>query len=186
MGPAYPRQDQLMRQDEIVPKWASFVVGSAFLALSVLALANLMLGAAPPVRFIGTMMALAAVAQLLHAMLLTGWGGFHAWLFSGALFGAAGIIALYDPRLASVTSVIGLVLALGASGILRIRTGLRLRPQAGWKWLTLSGGITIATGAVVALGWPVEHAALFGAVLAADLIAQGIAATAFGLALRPD
>ena len=173
-------------RDVVYPKWALSVVGCTLVALGALAVANLLLGAAPPVRFIGIMMALGAVAQLLHAILVVGWRGFYGWLLSGALYGVAGLVVTYDPSLASLASAFGVVLAMGASAILRIRTGLRLRPQAGWRWLALSGGVTVATGAVVAMGWPVDHAGLFGTVLAADLLVQGITAVAFGFSLKRD
>jgi uncharacterized membrane protein HdeD (DUF308 family) len=178
--------DPAMGRDPVYPKWALSVIGAALAGLGALAVANLLVGTAPPIRFIGTMMALGAVTQLLHAMLVVGWRGFYPWLLSGALYGVAGVVVLYDPSLASLASAAGVVLALGASAILRIWTGIRLRPQAGWRWLALSGGFTVATGVVVAMGWPVDHARLFGTVLAADLLVQGIAAVAFGLTLKSD
>jgi uncharacterized membrane protein HdeD (DUF308 family) len=49
-----------------------------------------------------------------------------------------------------------------------------------------SGVITTLAGIVVALGWPVNTLWLLGRVLAIDLIFQGVAAIAFGLALRAD
>jgi uncharacterized membrane protein HdeD (DUF308 family) len=178
--------DQAMERDQVYPKWALSIVGCTLAALGALAVANLLVGAAPPVRFIGTMMALGAVAQFLHAMLVVGWSGFYPWLLSGTLYGAAGLVVTYDPSLASPASAVGIVLALGGSAILRMWTGLRLRPQAGWRRLALSGGFTVATGVVVAMGWPVDHAGLFGTVLAADLLVQGIAAVAFGFSLKSD
>ncbi|GEO13737.1 hypothetical protein MAE02_14330 [Microvirga aerophila] len=175
-----------MARDQVYPKWALSVVGAALVALGALAVANLFLGAAPPVRFIGAMMALGALAQLLHAMLVVGWRGFYPWLLSGVLYGVAGLVVIYDPSVASPASAVGVVLALGASAILRMWTSLRLRPQAGWRWLALSGGFTLTAGVAVAMGWPVDHAGLLATLFAADLVAQGIAAVAFGFSLKPD
>ena len=186
MESAHHDLDPALEQDPVYPKWALSVVGCTLVALSALAVANLFVGGAPPVRFIGAMMALGALSQLRHALLVVGWGGFYPWLLSGALYGVAGLVVSYDPYLISPASAVGVVLALGASAILRMWTGLQLRPQAGWRWLALSGGFTVATGVVVAMGWPVDHAGLFGTVLAADLLVQGIAAVAFGLTLKPD
>jgi uncharacterized membrane protein HdeD (DUF308 family) len=186
MGSAHHDLDPTVGWDPVYPKWALSIVGCTLVALSALAAANLFVGGAPPVRFIGTMMALGALSQLLHALLVVGWGGFYPWLLSGFLYGVAGLVVIYDPSLAGMASGLGVAFALGASAILRIRTGLRLRPQAGWRWLALSGGFTAATGVVVAMGWPVDHAGLFGTVLAADLLVQGVAAVAFGFSLKPD
>jgi uncharacterized membrane protein HdeD (DUF308 family) len=186
MGSMHPNLDPAMERDQVYPRWALSVVGCTLVTLGALAVANLIVGGASPVRFIGSMMALGAVAQLLHALLVVGWSGFYGWLLSGALYGAVGLVVVYDPSLASMTSAVSAVLALGASAILRIRTGLRLRPQVGWRWLALSGAFTMAVGVVVAMGWPVDHAGLFATVLAADLAAQGISAVAFGFSLKQD
>jgi uncharacterized membrane protein HdeD (DUF308 family) len=175
-----------MGRDQGYPRWALSVVGCTLAVLGALAVANLIVGGAPPVRFISSMMALGAVAQLLHALLMVGWSGFYGWLLIGALYGAAGLVVFYDPSLASMTSAVSAVLALAASAILRIRMGLRLQPPVGWRWLALSGAFTLAVGVVVAMGWPVDHAGLFGMVLAADLLVQGIMAVAFGFSLKRD
>jgi len=74
--------------------------------------------------------------------------------------------------------------ALIASGILRIVASFRLRPETGWGWLLASGVITLLAGIVVVIGWPVNTLWLLGLVLAIDLIFQGVAAIAFGLALK--
>ena len=186
MRSVHPDLDPATARDVVYPKWALSVVGCTLAALGAMAAANLVVGGAPPVRFIGAMMALGAVAQLLHAMLVVGWRGFYPWLLSGALYGVAGLAVIYDPSLASMASGLGVVLALGASAILRTWTSLRLRPQAGWRWLALSGTLTLAVVTVVANGWPVDHAGLFAMLLAADLVAQGILAVAFGFSLKPD
>ncbi|WP_162419775.1 HdeD family acid-resistance protein [Microvirga brassicacearum] len=174
-----------MGRDRVYYKWALSVVGSALLALGAMAIASLFVGAAPSVRFIGAMMTLGAVAQLLHAILVVGWSGFYAWLLSGGLYGIAGLVVIYNPSLASMTAALAVVFALCVSAILRMWTGVRLRPQAGWRWLALSGGFTIAVGVVVALGWPVDHVGLLATLLAADLVAQGFSAVAFGFSLKP-
>jgi uncharacterized membrane protein HdeD (DUF308 family) len=186
MRSVHPNLDPAMERDQVYPKWALFIVGATLVTLGALAFVNLFVGAAPLVRFTGAMMALGAVAQLLHALLVVGWRGFYAWVLSGALYGVAGLVVIYSPSLASMTSALGVVFALGASAILRLWTGIRLRPQAGWRWLALSGGLTIATSLVVAAGWPVDHAGLFATVLAADLVAQGVSAVASGLSLKAD
>jgi uncharacterized membrane protein HdeD (DUF308 family) len=36
------------------------------------------------------------------------------------------------------------------------------------------------------MGWPVDHAGLFGTMLAADLLVQGVTAVTFGFSLKRD
>jgi uncharacterized membrane protein HdeD (DUF308 family) len=47
-----------------------------------------------------------------------------------------------------------------------------------------SGVITLLAGLGVVIGWPVNTLWLLGLVLAIDLTFQGVAAIAFGLALK--
>src|SRR3954453_14694061 len=119
MGSVHHDLDPALGRDQVYPKWALSVVGCTLVALSALAVANLFVGGAPPVRFIGAMMALGALSQLLHALLGGGWRGFSPWLLSGALYGAAGLAVIYDPSVGSPASAFGVVLALGSSAILR-------------------------------------------------------------------
>jgi uncharacterized membrane protein HdeD (DUF308 family) len=70
MRSVHPNPDPAIGRDRVYAKWALSVVGFALLGLGVLAVASLFVGAAPSVRFIGAMMALGGLAQLLHALLV--------------------------------------------------------------------------------------------------------------------
>jgi uncharacterized membrane protein HdeD (DUF308 family) len=152
--------------------------------LGLLAFANLVMATVVSVLYVGVLMLIGAVAQIIHAFRVKRWGGFFFWLLSGLLYGAAGILAFYNPVLAAAALTLLLAAALIASGILRIVSSFRLRPETGWGWLLASGVITLIAGIVVAIGWPVNTLWLLGLVLAIDLTFQGVAAIAFGLALK--
>lgn len=170
---------------ELHSKWGWFVaLGVVLLVLGILALGNLLVATLASVFFVGIMMILGAVAQVIHAFRMKGWEGFFYWLLGGLLYGAAGVIAFIDPALAAVALTLLLAVALIASGILRIWTGGRLRPAPGWGWVVASGVVSTLAGIVFALGWPVNSLWLLGLVLAIDLTFQGVSAIVIGLTLK--
>jgi uncharacterized membrane protein HdeD (DUF308 family) len=117
---------------ELCSKWGWFVaLGVVLLVLGILALGNLLVATLASVFFVGIMMILGTIAQVIHAFRMKGWGRFF-WLLAGLLYGAAGVIAFTDPALAAVALTLLLAVALIASGVLRIWTGVRLRPASGW------------------------------------------------------
>jgi uncharacterized membrane protein HdeD (DUF308 family) len=73
-------------------------------------------------------------------------------------------------------------LLAASSGLSRIWLSLHARARHGWGWIAASGMVTILTGLVFLLGWPVDSLWLLGLVLAIDLIFQGCAL--LGLAAR--
>jgi uncharacterized membrane protein HdeD (DUF308 family) len=170
---------------EVRSKWGWFVaLGVALLVLGFLAFGNLLAATLASVFFVGAMMIVGAVAQVIHALQVKGWGGFLLWLLSALLYGAAGVLVFANPALAAVTLTLVLAVALIASGALRIVSGVRLRPSSGWGWVVASGVISVLAGVVFLLGWPVNSLWLLGMVLAIDLVFQGVAAIGFGLALK--
>jgi uncharacterized membrane protein HdeD (DUF308 family) len=187
MSTARSAFDPASAEAELRPRWGWFVaLGVVLLVLGVLAFGNLLIATVASVVFVGALMVIGAIAQIIHAFRVKRWGGFFFWLLSGLLYGAAGILTFYNPALAAAALTLVLAAALIASGILRIWSSFRLRPQTGWGWLLASGVITLVAGVVVALGWPVNTLWLLGLVLAIDLTFQGVAAIAFGLALKAD
>jgi uncharacterized membrane protein HdeD (DUF308 family) len=170
---------------ELRPRWGWFVaLGVALLVLGLIAFGNLLIATVVSVLYVGALMFFGAVAQIIHAFRVRRWGGFIFWLLSGLLYGVGGFLAFYNPVLAAAVLTLLLAAALIASGVLRIWSSFRLRPETGWGWLLGSGVITLLAGIVVAIGWPVNTVWLLGLVLALDLTFQGVAAIAFGLALR--
>jgi uncharacterized membrane protein HdeD (DUF308 family) len=179
------RSDLAAMKAELGSKWGWFVaLGVALLVLGILALGNLLVATLTSVFFVGIMMILGAIAQVIHAFRMKGWGGFFYWLLGGLLYGAAGVIAFTDPALAAVALTLVLAVALIASGILRIWMGVRLRPAPGWGWVVASGVVSALAGVVFALGWPLNSLWLLGLILAIDLTFQGVSAIAFGFALK--
>lgn len=166
-------------------KWGWFVaLGILLLVFGGVALANLVVATVASVFFVGTMMLIAGIVQIVHAFSVKSWGGLFWWLGSGLLYAVAGLLAFYNPLLASAILTFMLAVALVASGLMRLWIGMKSRPAKGWGWIVAAGVVTTLAGLVIALGWPVNSLWILGMFLAIDLIFQGWTFVAFGLALK--
>jgi len=171
--------------DELGARWGWFVaLGIVLLVLSAIGFVHVFAATLVSVIFIGVLMLIGGIGQLIHAWRVKQLAGFLFWTASGLLYAAAGVIALVNP----ITGAAILTLLLGATliavGALRLWIWFNNRGQRGWQWLALSGIITLATGILVAVLWPGNSTWLLGLVLAIDLLFQGWSALLLGLALR--
>lgn len=170
---------------ELREKWGWFVgLGILMLVAGVIAMLNLFLATVVSVYYVGALMLVGGIFQIVHAFSVKTWGRLAWWLLSGLVYAAAGIIAFANPLLASSVLTLLLAAALLAAGVMRIWVGLENRERANWGWIVAAGVVTALAGLVIALGWPVNSLFILGAFLAVDLIFQGAALTAFGMALK--
>ncbi|MFK4820004.1 HdeD family acid-resistance protein [Ochrobactrum quorumnocens] len=170
---------------EVSAKWGWFIaLGVALLILGGIALGNLVLATVVSVYYVGIMMLVAGVIEIIHAFGVKTWGGFFFWLLSGLLYAAAGIVAFVNPILAAGVLTFLLAAALLGAGAFRIWLGFKSKPAAGWGWIVAAGIITVLAGLVIALQWPVNSLFILGLFLAIDLIFQGWSFITFGLGIK--
>jgi uncharacterized membrane protein HdeD (DUF308 family) len=170
---------------EVRSKWGWFVLlGAVLVVLGFVAFANLIIATLVSVLYVGILMTVGAIAQIVHAFQVKTWAGFFYWLLSGIFYGAAGVITWLNPVLAAVTLTLLLAVMLIVAGLLRIWSGFKLRGHSAWGWGVASGLITLLAGIIFLIGWPVNSLWLLGLVLAIDLTFQGIAAIGVGFTLK--
>ena len=121
---------------EVRSKWGWFVaLGIAFLVLGAIAFFNVVTATVVSVFYVGMLMLIGAVMEIIHAFGVKSWGSFFWWLLSGIVYAVAGVIALVNPLLAAGVLTLLLAVALIAGGIFRIWVGMRARPTANWGWM---------------------------------------------------
>ena len=166
-------------------KWGWFVgLGVLLLVLGGIAFANLLVATVASVFFVGSMMLMAGIIEIAHAFGVRTWERFFYWFLSGLLYAVAGFFAFYNPLLASSVLTLLLAIALVASGVLRIAFAIRNKTAKNWGWIVAAGVVTLLAGLLIAARWPVNSLWVLGMFLAIDLIMQGWAFIAVGLALR--
>jgi uncharacterized membrane protein HdeD (DUF308 family) len=166
-------------------RWGWFVaLGGALVVLGVIAMAHIFAATLVSVLFIGIMMLVGGVGQLIHAWRIRQMAGFMFWTLSGLLYAGAGLIAIVNPAVGASALTLLLGATLIGVGALRLWIWFNNRAQPGWKWLALSGVITLFTGILVAVNWPGNSAWILGLLLALDLLFQGWTTMLIGFSLR--
>ena len=123
--------------------------------------------------------------QFIAAFNVKSWGKFAFWLLLGALYVAAGVIAIMNPLLAAAYLTLMLGIALAVGGVLRIFLAFNMKSAGGpWGWVALSGVITFALGCMIIAQWPASSLFVLGVFLGIDLIFIGSGWLSMGLALR--
>ena len=164
-------------------RWGWFLLlGIIFVILGAIAVSNLLYATIVTVYYVGLLMIVAGIAQIVQSLRIKTWGGFFLWLLSGLLYAGAGIIAFANPLLASAILTLLLALLTIASGLMRLWLGFQAQSEHGWGWIIASGIVTTLAGLIFVLGWPVNSLWLLGLVLSIDLVFQGL--TLIGLSLR--
>lgn len=158
-------------------------LGIALTILGIIAFANLFLASVASVYYIGLAMIVGAVAQVALAFRVRGWGRTALLVLGAAIYAVAGVFTLMNPLLASTVLTLMLGIALLVSGVLRIIVALRERHRKGWVWVIGTGILSVVAGIVVVGQWPLNSLWMLGVVLAADLLAQGLAWLFFGIGL---
>ncbi|WP_424140574.1 HdeD family acid-resistance protein [Roseomonas chloroacetimidivorans] len=165
--------------------WLWFIaLGIGLVLLSLVAFANLFVTTLATIFMLGILMLAAGVAHILLAIRGRKSRRFWAWMLSGLLYTAAGILVIANPLLASTVTTLFIAVALLVAGAGRLWVGLDSSAGRDKAWFVVSGVLTMLTGLLIATGWPVNSLWVVGLFLAIDLLIQGCAYASFGLALR--
>lgn len=165
--------------------WGWFaVLGIAFIVLGFVALAHVLASTVATVFYVGLLVAVGGVVQVIHAFRVQGWGRFFYWLVAGLLYVVAGGLMFSNPLLAAGVLTLMIGVALAVEGIFRIVAGFGARPGQGWVWIVVSGLVTLLLGLIIIARWPVNSVYILGLFLGVDLIVNGVGTLLFGLALR--
>ncbi|ARO13363.1 hypothetical protein BVG79_00001 [Ketogulonicigenium robustum] len=157
--------------------------GIVMLLAGILAFGNVLMATVASVYYVGVLMVIGGIAQLVQVFYATGWGRLY-WLLGGVLYTLAGILTFFNPLLAASILTLFLGAALVAGGVLRIVLAWRVDPDLGKWWLVAAGVITLLAGLVILFGWPVNSLYILGLLLAIDLMFQGWAAIFLAFAAR--
>lgn len=100
--------------------------------------------------FVGWLLVIGGVVQIVHAFRAKDWSGFFWEFLIGALEAVAGVILLSYPLAGIVALTVFLAVMFIIEGAFRAALAFKLKPHAGWGWV-LAGGIV--SGLVGVLIW---------------------------------
>lgn len=122
---------------------------------------------------IGSILIVAGVMQLVHGVQTRKWKRAGLSLLSGVLAIVAGGLLLVYPLFGLVTLTSVITAFLLVSGIFKIFYAFKLRPEAGWKWLAVSGVLAVLLALLVLSQWPQAAVWLMGLLIGFDLLFTG-------------
>lgn len=171
--------------DKAADHWGWFVAyGVALIFLGAIASISLVTATVASVLVNGILMIVAGLGEIVVGLRARDWSRFLLWIAAGLLYIAAGVIAVMNPLLAAAVFTLMLGAGLLATGLVRAFTAWRMPATAPRGWIVFSAVVTALLGVFVIALWPANSLFLLGALLAVDLIFQGVGWTSFGLALR--
>jgi uncharacterized membrane protein HdeD (DUF308 family) len=172
-------------QTELSGKWGWFVaLGIGLIVLAVIAWLDVVAVTIAGTIFIGAMLLVGGIFQVIHGFMTTGWRSFLLSLFCGALSIIAGLLIMSEPLRGALVLTILVVAALIVGGITRIAIGFRHREMARWGLLVVSGAISLLVAILLYASLPWSGLWVLGTLIAVELLVQGIGWLSFGMALR--
>ena len=166
-------------------RWGWFVaLGIAQLVLGIIAWFDVIAFTIAGVIFIGALLLVAGVFQIIHAFMDREWGGFILHLLVGILYVIGGLLLMDEPLQGSLVITILVAAALIVGGILRIIMSVRHRHMPGWGLLLFSGLISLLVGLLLWWSLPWSSLWVVGTLIAVELIFHGVSWIQFGLTLR--
>ena len=136
------------------------------------------------VIFIGALLLVAGIAQVVHSFMERGWGSFALHLVMGILYIIGGFLLMAEPLQGSLVITFLVAVALIVGGVLRIVLGVQHRHMPGWGLLIAGGVISFLVGLMLYLMLPWSGLWVVGTLIAVELIVHGVSWIQFGLALR--
>jgi len=135
------------------------------------------------VIFIGVLLLVAGVFQIVHAFMDREWGSFFLHLLVGILYVIGGFLLIEEPPEGAIILTALVAAALIVGGVLRIVIGVQHRHMLGWRLLIFSGVISFIVGVALILT-PWSWLWVIGTLIAIELIFHGVSWIQFGLTLR--
>ena len=151
------------------------ILGIALIILGVLAIAFPYFSGIVATTFVGWLLLIGGIVQVVQAFSTQKWGQFILNLIIGILYVlVGGWLALFPVSgLLSVTILLAAVFIV--NGVLEVGMGFRLRAATGWVWMVISGIIGILAGILIYGGLPDTAAWAVGLVAGVNLITSGLA-----------
>jgi uncharacterized membrane protein HdeD (DUF308 family) len=134
--------------------------------------------------FIGWILIVAGIFEVVQAVRANNVGTFFARLLLGLVYGFGGVMLLLYPLrgVAVLTMLLGVVLLFeaGATAVL----AFQMKPISGWGWLLVDAVITAILGFLILAHWPASSIWAIGTLVGAAILVRGITRIGLSTLLR--
>ncbi len=166
-------------------RWGWLVgLGVVLVIAGTIALLSIVEATIVSVLWVGAMMIVGGVVEIIHGFRMKGFGRALLWVLIGALYIFGGFFAMENPLLASTVLTLILSIALIIAGIVRIVLGFHLKAGQHGGLVIFSGIVTTLFGLIILIHWPLSSLFALGIILGIDLIVAGFVWINMGLFLK--
>jgi uncharacterized membrane protein HdeD (DUF308 family) len=148
------------------------VIGIALVILGMVAIGYTVEMTMVSVMFLGWLLVVAGLFEVVHGFTRRQWGGFFVNLLGGALYAVAGVVMVANPARAAVILTLLIAIILIVAGLFRLFIALST-PLHHRGWLVLNGAISIVLGIMIWDAWPVSGLWVIGLFIGIDMIFDG-------------
>ena len=134
--------------------------------------------------FLGWLLVISGVVEVIHGFARRSWGGFFINLLGGILYAVAGLIFVANPGAAAITLTMLIAMILIAAGTFRLLVALTT-PMHHRGWLIFNGAISVLLGISIAGSWPLSGLWVIGLFIGIDFIVDGWTEVMLAIAARP-
>lgn len=160
-----------------------FALGMLTVVTGFIAACSAFVAAFAAIYFLGALLLLSGIFQIVGAVRWRQYGGFWLHLLSGILNIVFGELIIAHPVVSVQVLVLVLVAYFFVSGVFRIVAAVSLRLPA-WEWTVFSGIIEILLAAMLISGGTVADLWFFGFCLGVALMFQGFSWVTLALILK--
>jgi uncharacterized membrane protein HdeD (DUF308 family) len=159
-------------------------LGILFIILGFIGLGMMIALTVASVLFLGVLLLIAAVAQIINAFKSKGWKSIALHILNAILYGIAGVVIIINPLIASIVFTLVLGFLILVVGIARIVMAFHIKGMKGWGWPLVGGIISIILGLLIIAQWPVSGLWVIGLFVAIEMIVSGWSYIFVALAAR--
>jgi len=169
----------------ITPKWGWFVaLGIVLILVGFFASIDVVAFTIASVIFIGAMMLVGGIFQIIHAFMTKTWGSFALNLLMGIIYVIGGFLIMSEPVQGSLVITLFLIAALVVGGIVRMLVAFQHKEMQGWGLMAISGLISLILAVMLFMSFPGSGLWVLGTLIAVELLIQGVTWLQFGISLR--
>ncbi|GBE57804.1 acid-resistance membrane protein [bacterium BMS3Abin01] len=123
--------------------------------------------------FLGIIIFIAAVVQLIQAIAAHRWNGFFIHILGAVIYGIFAIALLGDPSRGVRALTLLLAMYFLISGFFKILLAVISHGTSNWGWILFSGTVNFILGALIWSQWPSNSDWVIGLLVGIELLISG-------------
>ena len=134
--------------------------------------------------FLGWLFLIGGLVQVVHALSTQKWSQFFLNGLIGTIYVIAGGWLAFFPLVGIIALTAFLAGMFVVQGFIEFSMAFRMRPQAGWVWMLISGIIAVVAGLLIFARLPSSAIWAIGLLVGVNMLSSGFAYLFLALAAR--